>query len=108
MDLRYDLGWDYLKRFTMVENFKQKLKSEGFVHVYEWTDSPNTIYPEHSHKGRVSFYIVKGSITMNIDGIEHAIYEGGRIDVPINAPHTATVGPYGCTFVVGEDIKGDS
>jgi quercetin dioxygenase-like cupin family protein len=87
---------------------KQHLESDSFAHIYEWTDEPGTIYPEHAHRGRVKFYVVKGSISMNIDGVEHTISEGGHIDVPIGAPHTAVVGPDGCTYVVGEDIDGDS
>lgn len=89
-------------------DFKKQLQSEGFAHVYEWTDEPGTKYEEHTHKGRVSFFVVKGSIIMNIDGVEHAIHEGGRIDVPIGVPHAGVAGPDGCIYVVGEDIEGDS
>lgn len=84
------------------------LKQEGFAHVYEWTDKPNTEYSEHSHKGKVSFYITKGNILMNIDGIHTMVRTGDRMNVPVGVPHTAKVGPEGCTFVVGEEIKGDS
>jgi quercetin dioxygenase-like cupin family protein len=85
-----------------------KLKQEGFAHVYEWTDEPNTEYPEHSHKGKVSFYVTKGNILMNIDGTHTMVRAEERMDVPVGIPHTAKVGPYGCTFIVGEEIKGDS
>ena len=84
------------------------LKNEGFVHVYEWTDKPNTEYSEHSHKGKVSFYLTKGSILMNIDGALTMVRAGDRMDVPVGIPHTAKVGPDGCTFIVGEEIEGDS
>ena len=85
-----------------------QLKVEGFSHVYEWTDEPNTEYEEHSHKGKVSFYVVKGSIVMNIAGVSKMLQVGDRMDVPVGVRHTAKVGPEGCTFIVGEEIKGAS
>ncbi len=89
-------------------DFKIKLKKEGFKHVYQWTDEPNTKYSAHAHKGKVSFYVTKGSITMNLEGRKVTISAGERMDVPIGMTHTATVGSQGCTFIVGEEIKGDS
>lgn len=92
-------------------NFQDKidlLKKEGLAHVYEWTDKPNTEYPEHSHKGKVSFYVIEGSILMNIDGVNTLVRAGDRMNVPVGVPHTGKVGPEGCTFIVGEEIKGDS
>lgn len=86
----------------------EKLKNEGFAHVYEWTDNPNTEYAEHSHKGKVSFCVIKGSITINVNGIHATVQEGERFDVPAEISHTAKVGVEGCTFVVGEETKGDS
>ncbi len=90
------------------ESIKDELIVEGFAHVYEWTDEPNTEYLEHAHKGRVSFYITKGSILMILDGVHTIIRQGDRFDVPIGIPHTAKVGDDGCTFIVGEEIEGDS
>ena len=84
------------------------LKQEGFAHVYEWTDMPNTEYPEHTHKGKVSFYITKGNIVLNVGGVQTMVQAGDRMDVPVGVLHTAKVGPKGCTFIVGEEIKGDS
>jgi quercetin dioxygenase-like cupin family protein len=89
------------------QDFKQQLKDEGFAHVYEWTDSPGTVYPEHAHKGKVSFYIVEGSVTFS-GGINKTVSVGERFDVPIGVPHSAIVGQEGCVFVVGEEIEGDS
>jgi quercetin dioxygenase-like cupin family protein len=91
-----------------IDSLKEKLKAEGFAHVYEWTDQPNTEYPEHSHKGRVCFYVLKGSIIMNIDRMYTAVHQGDRFEVPVGLPHRAKVGVEGCTFIVGEEIEGDS
>ena len=90
------------------ELIKQQLKEQGFVHIYEWTDEPNTEYPEHSHKGKVTFYIVDGTILMNVDGIHISLRKGDKYDVPVGIPHTAKVGIDGCSFIVGEEIEGDS
>lgn len=90
------------------EELMQKLRDEGFPHIYEWHDEPGTVYPEHSHKGKVSFYVLEGSILMNIDGIHTIIRKGERLDVPVGHSHTAKVGTEGCTFIVGEEIEGDS
>jgi mannose-6-phosphate isomerase-like protein (cupin superfamily) len=90
------------------EAIKQKLRDEGFVHVYEWTDKPGTKYPSHTHKGKVSFYVMSGSIQMKIAGIEVTVSAPERMDVPVGLAHTAKVGDEGCAYIVGEEIEGDS
>lgn len=32
-----------------------KWEKDGYVHIFEWTDAPNTVYEEHEHKGRTAF-----------------------------------------------------
>lgn len=90
------------------DEIKNTLREEGFVNVYEWTDSAGTQYPQHLHKGKVCFYITQGSIHMMVNGKETTVHEGERFDVPVNTPHTAKVGDDGCKFIVGEEIEGDS
>lgn len=85
-----------------------ELKSEGFPYVYEWKDEPDTEYKTHSHKGKVSFYVLDGSITLNIDGIHTTFRKGDRFDAPIGIPHSAKVGTDGCEYVVGEEFEDDS
>ena len=89
-------------------DYERKLKLEGFAHVYTWTDEPGVTYPAHAHKGKVSFFVSAGSITMKLDNNEVLVQTGERMDVPVGEIHTAVVGPDGCTFVVGEEIEGDS
>ncbi len=89
-------------------DFKEQLKSEGFPFVFEWTDAPNTTYEPHLHKGKVTFYITKGQILVDILGEKLLINEGKRLDVPPGISHSAKVGPEGCSFVVGEEIEGDA
>lgn len=91
-----------------VSEIKDEFKGEGFSNVYEWTDEPNTKYSEHSHKGRVSFYVTKGNILININGSSTLVESGERLDVPVGVAHTAKVGSDGCSYIVGEEIEGDS
>lgn len=90
------------------DSYKKELEKEGFKHIYEWTDEPNTEYKSHKHKDKVSFYITRGSIILSIEGKEINLKEGDRFDVPPNTEHIAKVGSNGCSFIVGEMIKGDS
>ncbi len=90
------------------EKLIERLRTDGFQHIYEWKDGPGTIYPEHAHKGKVSFYIIQGDIDVVIEGKKTSVKSGERMDVPVRAKHSAIVGPEGCTFIVGEEIEGDS
>lgn len=96
------------KPVTSEEIHKKILFVEGFPHVYEWKDAPGTFYPPHSHKGKVTLFIERGSIIFNFDHSSILLREGDRIDVPPGEIHRATVGSDGCEFVVGEEIEGDS
>lgn len=89
------------------EQLKQQLASEGFTHIYEWKDKPNVKYEEHEHKGKVSLYIISGSVTFSGD-FSKTLVAGDRFDVPVGAKHSAIVGPNGCEYIVGEEIEGDS
>lgn len=98
---------DELKSFLKPDVLKLRLKEEGFSHVFDWHDEPNTKYELHVHKGKVSFYVIHGSVTFS-GGITETVKAGERFDVPVGVNHSATVGPHGCDWIVGEEIKGDS
>lgn len=91
-----------------IQDLKQQLTEEGFVHIFEWNDTPNTVYEEHSHKGAVAMYILKGGLTFYFEDKEILLNEGERFDVPVGRSHRALVGPRGCHYLVGEMIHGDS
>lgn len=90
-----------------IRELKKKLQTEGFTHVFVWTDKPGVTYNPHAHKGKVSFYITRGEVTFS-GGINRIIKAGERFDVPPNVIHSALVGPEGCDWVVGEEIEGDT
>ena len=80
----------------------EQLKKEGFAHVYTWSDSPGAFYDKHEHPNVTAHIILKGSMTLTIEGIRKDCSEGDRIDVPANTEHLAQIGPNGCTYVNGE------
>ena len=86
----------------------QTLEKENWHHIYEWQDKPGIIYPEHTHRGKVTIFITEGSIELTISGEVLSLRPGDRFNVPPNTPHSAVVGPQGVQFVVGEEIEGDS
>lgn len=86
---------------------KKVLETEGYPIVYEWVDKPNTEYAEHSHKGKVSFYVMKGAVTF-LTGITRTVKAGERFDVPVGVTHTAKVSNDGCEYIVGQEIEGDA
>ncbi len=88
-------------------NFLKKiLETEGFPIVYEWHDKPGTVYENHTHQGKVSFYVIEGSVSFS-GGIQKVVSTGERFDVPVGIEHGAKVGENGCQYVVGQEIEGD-
>lgn len=88
---------------------KEILKKEGFLHIYDWCDEPNTEYPKHSHKDRVTIFITNGDVTFYFSDLSsHTVSVGQRFDVPVGVEHSAKVGINGCEYIVGEMIEGDS
>lgn len=89
------------------DQIKQQFKNNGYIHVFEWVDKPNTLYEEHEHKGRTAFYVTQGSVTFT-SGLSGTFKTGDRLDVPLGVKHTAVVGSEGCEWIVAEEIEGDS
>ena len=90
------------------ERYIQKFEDEGFVSVYEHQDPAGTVYPKHSHHGKVSLFVTDGSITFDFEGEKKEIIAPRRFDIPPNSPHSAVVGPLGWIVIVGEEVSGDS
>jgi hypothetical protein len=89
------------------KSLQELLKQEGFPIVYEWYDKPGTVYENHTHQGKVSFYIIDGSVSFS-GGIEKIVSIGERFDVLVGIEHSAKVGENGCQYVVGQEIEGDA
>jgi mannose-6-phosphate isomerase-like protein (cupin superfamily) len=90
------------------QEFEIKLKDEGFPFVYRWHDDAGTTYPSHQHQDKVTLYIASGGVEIVFPDRTITLKPGDRLDVPPQTPHTATVGPNGCDYIVGEMVEGDS
>ncbi len=85
-----------------------QFEKENWPYIYEWQDKPGTVYPEHSHVGKVALLVTEGVIDFTIGGVTKTYKAGDRIDVPPATPHSAVAGPEGAQYVVAEEIDGDS
>jgi len=78
------------------------LEQEGFRHTYVWQDAPNASYPDHTHATETAHIILRGEMTITMDGQSHTYDAGERCDVPAGAVHSARMGPTGCRYLIGE------
>ena len=85
----------------------QTLEKEGFPSVYEVQDAPDSIYPEHTHEGKVTVFLTEGSITFTIGEEVTILTPGDRLNIPRDTPYSGVVGSQGSQIVVGEMIPGD-
>ena len=90
------------------ERYIAQLEKDGFSHIYEWQDQAGTVYPEHTHRGRVSICLTDGSITVTLAGSACELAAPSVFEIPVGVPHSATVGPQGAIYIVGEEFEGDS
>lgn len=79
-----------------------QLKREGFFHTYVWEDGPNVRYGNHTHAMETAHIILKGEMTLTMNGLSKTYYWGDRCDVPADAIHSAVIGPQGCRYLIGE------
>ena len=79
-----------------------QLRLEGFSHTYVWEDEPNACYEVHTHPVETAHIVLRGEITLSMNGRSNTYSEGDRCDVRANAVHSAIVGPEGCRYLIGE------
>ncbi len=71
--------------------------------AYSWSNGPGDRYAQHAHSYAKLLYCTEGSIEFHIaDGRELKLRTGDRMVVPAGTPHSAVVGPDGCTCVEGK------
>lgn len=81
---------------------ERQLKSEGYDVVYVQEDAPGLTYDTHTHDTRTAHIVLEGSMDLTVLGQVHYLGPGDRFDIPMGVPHSAVVGPKGCTYLVGE------
>jgi quercetin dioxygenase-like cupin family protein len=79
-----------------------QLENEGFSHTCVWEDGPHAHYPGHTHAMETAHVILRGEMTLTMDGRSETYRAGGRCDVPAGAVHSAQIGPQGCRYLIGE------
>lgn len=84
------------------EQLVKKIEQEGFKEVFVWEDGPLARYPEHAHETFTTHVILRGEMTIEAEGEEKTYGVGDRIDIPIGSKHSATMGPDGCRYIIGQ------
>ncbi len=84
------------------KEWEEQLREEGFRRVFVWRDGPNVFYSGHTHGMATAHIILEGEMTIVSEGKTLAVKAGGRFDVPANTVHSATMGPAGCRYLIGE------
>ena len=78
------------------------LENEGFSEVYAHEDFADTTYTDHAHERKCAHVVIRGSMTIVVQGKVTELQTGDRLDIPAGATHSATIGPEGCRYVFGE------
>jgi quercetin dioxygenase-like cupin family protein len=84
------------------KDWEKKLQEEGFRHIYVWRDAPNAFYPDHTHAEATAHIILDGEMSVSSQGKTQTYKPGDRFDVPAHTIHSATMGPKGCRYLIGD------
>ena len=78
------------------EAIEEIYRREG-LSPYRWGNGPGDRYGTHSHAYNKVLYCARGSITFVANGEPVELQAGDRLDLPAGTPHSAIVGPKGCS-----------
>ena len=82
---------------------ERQLRTDGFQHVYVWSDAADAFYSDHVHPVDTAHIILDGEMTLTCGGSTTTYRAGERPpDVPAGAVHSARMGPAGCRYLIGE------
>jgi quercetin dioxygenase-like cupin family protein len=73
-----------------------RYREEG-LSPYRWGNGPGDRYGTHTHGYNKVLYCATGSITFVANGEPIELQAGDRLDLPAGTPHSAIVGPAGCS-----------
>ena len=74
------------------------LRAEGYD-PFTWAQDGPYFYEPHHHDYVSILVCSQGSITFHVDGVDHELHPGDRLDVPAGVTHAATVPPEGVEVV---------
>ena len=70
----------------------RKIMTDQGYDVFEWTDSPGTVYEMHSHSDEQSHWIISGRLELTVDSIGTFVLAAGDRDfMPTETRHSARV-----------------
>jgi quercetin dioxygenase-like cupin family protein len=85
-----------------LQKLEDQLRADGFTEVYVWQDQANAHYPDHTHASLTTHIILEGEMTLTVNGKTQTYRAGDRCDVAAGAVHSASMGPAGCRYLIGE------
>ena len=84
------------------KDLAEQLILEGYAHLYVWEDGPDVQYREHTHRAESAHIILKGEMSMTMNGETKTYRTGDRCDLPAGIVHSARTGPQGCRYLIAE------
>ena len=100
----YILLWDKPEP-PSEEEAEAKLHQEGYE-CFRWHDVPGSEYPKHRHDKDECLWILKGEISLTIQGETFDLKPGDRLYLPSHLPHSAQVPKAkGVTYLVGQKLS---
>jgi quercetin dioxygenase-like cupin family protein len=95
------LDWDRAEPPTTA-TVAQRLRDAG-VEPYAWSNGPGDRYAVHEHAFTKLLVCAAGSITFRVgaDAEPVVLHPGDGFVLPPATPHSAVVGPNGCTCLEG-------
>jgi len=69
---------------------RESLEAEGYS-VFEWSDSPGTVYEPHAHDEDQSHWIISGALQLTAEGQSYTLQAGDRDFLPARTTHAAFV-----------------
>jgi len=84
------------------KDLAEQLILEGYAHLYVREDGPNLEYGEHTHRAESAHIILKGEMSMTMNGETKTYHKGERCDLPAGIMHSAKTGPEGCRYLIAE------
>lgn len=88
------------------EKIKQRMLRGGYSIINEYNDPPNEIFSDHDHPGDQLLVVLKGSITVTMQGKTSILKQNDEMFFPAKVMHSAQIGSEGCLYLDGERPAG--
>jgi len=86
--------------------FKQHLRSEGFIECGVKALEPGMIMAEHEHPFDVCGLVLDGEFALTVAGSETCYRAGEVFRMPADCPHSERTGTAGARYLVGRRLLG--